>query len=106
MWGRRREREREKIIFYCLVLTARHSVMDLWVPKNNPISNSVSIFLFGENGIGFGKYGFRNKNGICGCMDMARNVTETVRSRELKPKYLTSLYSQITITHKNTIAHY
>jgi hypothetical protein len=34
--------------------------------QKNPISTSVSIFFFGENGIGFGKYGFRNGIGIYG----------------------------------------
>jgi hypothetical protein len=32
----------------------------------NSISTSVSIF-FDENRIGFGKYGFGNGIGICGC---------------------------------------
>jgi hypothetical protein len=32
--------------------------------RKNPISTSVSIF-FGGNGIGFGKYGFKNGIGIC-----------------------------------------
>jgi hypothetical protein len=33
--------------------------------RKNHISTSVSIF-FGGNGIGFGKYGFENRIGICG----------------------------------------
>jgi hypothetical protein len=33
--------------------------------RKNPISTSVSIF-FGGNGIGFRKYGFKNRIGICG----------------------------------------
>jgi hypothetical protein len=37
--------------------------------RKNPISTSVSIF-FGGNGIGFGKCGFENGIGICGCMEM------------------------------------
>jgi hypothetical protein len=36
--------------------------------RKNPISTSVSIF-FGRNGIGFGKCGFGNGIGICGCTE-------------------------------------
>jgi hypothetical protein len=34
--------------------------------RKNPISISVSIFFFGENGIGFENYGFGNRIGIYG----------------------------------------
>jgi hypothetical protein len=46
----------------CVVLLAMKTDGNGW---KNPISTSVSIF-FGENGIGFGKYGFENGIGICG----------------------------------------
>jgi hypothetical protein len=36
--------------------------------QKNHISTSVSIF-FGGNGIGFGKCGFENGIGICGCTE-------------------------------------
>jgi hypothetical protein len=36
--------------------------------RKNHISTFVSIF-FGGNGIGFGKYGFGNGIGICGCTE-------------------------------------
>jgi hypothetical protein len=36
--------------------------------RKNHISTSVSIF-FGGNGIRFGKYGFENGIGICGCTE-------------------------------------
>jgi hypothetical protein len=36
--------------------------------RKNPISTYVSVF-FGGNGIRFGKYGFRNRIGICGCTE-------------------------------------
>jgi hypothetical protein len=58
---------------------------------------------FGGNGIGFKKCGFRNGIGIWGGLkrtSMVGNSMETVGSRKLKPKYHTSLYSQITITYK------
>jgi hypothetical protein len=70
--------------------------------RKNLISTSVSIF-FGENGIGFGKCGFENETGICGCTETnqyGRKFNGNGRKSELKPEYHTSLYSQITITHK------
>jgi hypothetical protein len=36
--------------------------------RKNHISTFISIF-FGRNGIGFGKCGFGNGIGICGCME-------------------------------------
>jgi hypothetical protein len=36
--------------------------------RKNSISTSIFIF-FGENGSGFGKYGFENGIGICGHME-------------------------------------
>jgi hypothetical protein len=70
--------------------------------RKNLISTSVSIF-FGGNRIEFGKYGFGNETGICGRTETnqyGRKFNGNGRKSELKPEYHTSLYSQITITHK------
>jgi hypothetical protein len=72
--------------------------------RKNLICTSVSTFL-NENGIGFGKYGLEMELEYASVRKqthMVRNSTETVGSRELKPEYRTSLYSQIIITHENS----
>jgi hypothetical protein len=67
-----------------------------WV--ENPISTSIYIFLRKQDRFG-------NETGICGVRKRTNTVgnsTETVGCRELKLEYRTSLYSQVTITHKNS----
>jgi hypothetical protein len=74
--------------------------------NENGRKNSISIFVFiffSGNRIGFGKCGFGNETGICGYMETnqyGRKFNGNGQKSELKPEYYTSLYSQITITHK------